>query len=68
MLDIVIALIRALASVLGNRKDLALENLALRQQPKAWLPFVDAYRTLCFDPPTEVRETFEALRSLRTAG
>jgi putative transposase len=32
MLDIVIALIRALASVLGNRKDLALENLALRQQ------------------------------------
>ena len=32
MLDIVIALIDTLASALGSRKDLALENLALRQQ------------------------------------
>ena len=32
MLDIVIALIRSLASAFGSRKDLALENLALRQQ------------------------------------
>jgi putative transposase len=32
MLDIVIALIRTLASAFGSRKDLALENLALRQQ------------------------------------
>ena len=32
MLDIVIALIHTLASALGSRKDLALENLALRQQ------------------------------------
>ncbi|MCP3918610.1 MAG: transposase [bacterium] len=32
MLDIAIALIRTLASVLGSPKDLALENLALRQQ------------------------------------
>ncbi len=36
--------------------------------PKEWLPFVDAYRTLCFDPPSEVRDTFEALRFLKTAG
>jgi transposase InsO family protein len=32
MLDVVMALIRTLASLLGSRKDLALENLALRQQ------------------------------------
>ncbi len=32
MLDIAIALIRALGSALGSRRDLALENLALRQQ------------------------------------
>ena len=32
MLDFVLALIRTLASALGSRKDLALENLALRQQ------------------------------------
>ena len=32
MLDIAIALIHTLASALGSSKDLALENLALRQQ------------------------------------
>ena len=32
MLDIVIALIRSLVSALGSRRNLALENLALRQQ------------------------------------
>jgi len=32
MLDIIIALLRALTSTLRTRRDLALENLALRQQ------------------------------------
>jgi len=28
---------------------------------KEWLPFIDAYRTLCLAPPPEMKMTFERL-------
>ncbi len=32
-----------------------------------WLPFVDAYRTLCVCPPPDVRQVLDDIRQLRTA-
>ena len=29
-----------------------------------WLPFVDAYRTICIAPSSEARAEFEAIREL----
>ena len=49
------------ATFFSNRKDVKVLDVV-------YFPFVDAYRTLCFDPPNEVRETFEALRCVGIAG
>ena len=32
-----------------------------------WLPFVDAYRTICIAPSSEARAEFEAIRELGSA-
>jgi hypothetical protein len=36
---------------------------ALIQNIKLWLGFLDTYRTLCIDPPQEIRTIFEEVRA-----
>src|SRR5262245_28169554 len=42
-----------------------LHGLSAKDRPastrRGWLPFLDAYRTLCVAPPTEVRRTLSGL-------
>ncbi len=55
----------------ANQPVLSRNSAASQRADRAerqWLPFVDAFRTLCFDPSNEARDTFEALRFLKTAG
>jgi len=51
----------------GKKKGFERLLSSLGFSSEIWLPFVDAYRTICIAPSSEARAEFEAIRELGSA-